>query len=181
LSFTSRSSVPIYTEVEVTGYGKQAPKPELKAVMSISRSLFTPDGKPVGNRPLKVGELLIAHLRVDSSKTVEDGMVVDLLPAGLEIENLNISKGETLADMKIDNITIGDAMDNRNIKHQEYRDDRYVAAIRLSGYGTTHLFYLVRVVSPGTYVVPPPYVEDMYRPDLRAIGETPDVMRIDVK
>ena len=32
------------------------------------------------------------------------------------------------------------------------------------------LFYLVRAVTPGTYVVPPPQVEDMYRPELRGVG-----------
>ena len=29
---------------------------------------------------------------------------------------------------------------------------------------------LVRAVTPGTYVVPPPQVEDMYRPELRGVG-----------
>ena len=54
----------------------------------------------------------------------------------------------------------------------EYRDDRYVAALKLEG-GQARLFYLVRAVTPGTYVVPPPQLEDMYRPQLRAVGKTP--------
>jgi uncharacterized protein YfaS (alpha-2-macroglobulin family) len=33
-----------------------------------------------------------------------------------------------------------------------------------------HVFYLVRAVTPGTYVVPAPLVEDMYRPAIRGIG-----------
>ena len=56
------------------------------------------------------------------------------------------------------------------IKHSEYRDDRFVAAVSLQRWRSTDLFYLVRVVSPGTYTVPPPYLEDMYRPEIRAIG-----------
>ena len=31
---------------------------------------------------------------------------------------------------------------------------------------------VVRAVSPGTYRVPPPLVEDMYRPDVRGIGRS---------
>jgi uncharacterized protein YfaS (alpha-2-macroglobulin family) len=34
------------------------------------------------------------------------------------------------------------------------------------------VFYLVRAVSPGTYRVPPPIVEDMYRPEVRGIGKS---------
>ena len=32
------------------------------------------------------------------------------------------------------------------------------------------MFYLERAVSPGTYRVPPPLVEDMYRPEVRGVG-----------
>jgi len=35
------------------------------------------------------------------------------------------------------------------------------------------VFYLVRAVSPGTFRVPPPQVEDMYRPEVRGVGANP--------
>ena len=37
---------------------------------------------------------------------------------------------------------------------------------------------LVRAVTPGTYRVPPPQVESMYRPNWQAVGETPGEMVI---
>ena len=37
-----------------------------------------------------------------------------------------------------------------NLLHEEYRDDRYVAAMNSDG-GEAKLFYLVRAVTPGTY------------------------------
>ena len=55
-------------------------------------------------------------------------------------------------------------------RHEEYRDDRYIAALKLDRGSTARVFYLVRAVTPGTYIVPPPLVEDMYRPDLRGVG-----------
>lgn len=55
---------------------------------------------------------------------------------------------------------------------------RHVAALNLDGYGTTHLLYLARAVTPGTYRVPPPQVESMYRPNWQAVGETPADMVI---
>ena len=33
------------------------------------------------------------------------------------------------------------------------------------------LVYLMRAVTPGRYLVPPTQVEDMYRPEIRAVGE----------
>ncbi|QTA93414.1 hypothetical protein [Desulfonema magnum] len=59
-----------------------------------------------------------------------------------------------------------------------YRDDRYVAVVKLNEHSLTHLFYLIRVVSPGTFTVPPPFVESMYRPEIRGIGETPGAVKV---
>ena len=49
----------------------------------------------------------------------------------------------------------------------EFRDDRFTAAFDRKA-GDTAVFtvaYVVRAVSPGRYVLPQAYVEDMYRPD----------------
>jgi uncharacterized protein YfaS (alpha-2-macroglobulin family) len=61
---------------------------------------------------------------------------------------------------------------------QEFRDDRYVAALPLEAKARHHLFYMVRVVSTGKFVVPPPYVEDMYRPELNGVGAAPAALVI---
>ena len=61
-------------------------------------------------------------------------------------------------------------MADPNIKHREFRDDRYVAAVAL-GRGKVDVFYLVRVVTPGRYAVPSTVAEDMYRPEIRGVGE----------
>ena len=51
--------------------------------------------------------------------------------------------------------------------HSEFRDDRFVAAFDRKR-GSPSVFavaYVVRAVSPGRYVQPQAFVEDMYRPD----------------
>jgi uncharacterized protein YfaS (alpha-2-macroglobulin family) len=100
-----------------------------------------------------------------------DALVVDLLPAGLEVENLNLADPEQWADVVIEGITLSERGDAAEVLHEEYRDDRYVAAVKLYGGQAAQLFYLVRAVTPGTYVVPPPQAEDMYRPELRGTGK----------
>jgi len=57
------------------------------------------------------------------------------------------------------------------VVYEEYRDDRYVAAVDLRN-REANLFYIARAVTPGIYSVPAPFVEDMYRPEQRGIGFT---------
>ena len=167
----AETDFPLYAETEVSGYPVDPPKPQSDKI-SISRSLYDPKGNPVGRRALSVGELLIVHLRLEGTENIENALVVDLLPAGMETENLNLTQGETLNDMTVSGVSPAQAMSSQNIKHQEFRDDRYVAALRLPRSRAAHLFYMVRVVSPGVFTAPPPYVEDMYRPEIRGVGES---------
>ncbi len=169
LGVTSKD--PLYAMYVVTGYPKKSPTP-ITVNINAARTLYNMKGKAVTGSTFKVGQLLIAHISIRSTKRTDNALVVDLLPAGFEIENLNISKGEDLSQIRIQGKNPKAVMNNSKILHQEYRDDRFVAAVKLNRYGSTDLFYLVRVVSPGTYRVPPVLVEDMYRPDWRGIGQT---------
>ncbi len=135
------------------------------------RSWFNPDGTAWKPGPLREGQVLVAALRIEAREAMPDAVLVDLLPAGLEIENLNLTDPAQWADVTIEGITITDRGNASEIVHEEYRDDRYVAAIKLYAGQQAQLFYLVRAVTPGTYVVPPPQVEDMYRPELRGVGK----------
>ncbi len=69
-------------------------------------------------------------------------------------------------------------MQNADIVHQEYRDDRYVAALAVPARQVKHLLYLARAVTPGRYVVPPAQVESMYRPEWQAYSAMPEWMQV---
>ena len=71
----------------------------------------------------------------------------------------------------------GEAMADARIKHREYRDDRFVVAAQLNGY--LDLYYLVRVVTPGNFVVPPSFAEDMYRPELRGLSAGSGTLKVE--
>ena len=60
----------------------------------IKREWYTADGKALGDRALKVGETLIVRLNVKTKGRYANGLVVDYVPAGVEIENANIVQGE---------------------------------------------------------------------------------------
>jgi alpha-2-macroglobulin len=156
----------LYAEFVLSGYAAKALPPK-NDVIKLSRTLYTPEGTPIGKRTLKVGETVVVRVEASSNVNIANGLVVDRIPAGLEIENRNLVQGETMGGAKYDTIDPVQAMSDRRIQHVEYRDDRFVAAVRFEGYNNKlNLFYRAKVVTPGRFVVPPLHSEDMYRPEI---------------
>jgi alpha-2-macroglobulin len=160
---------PLYLSTDIAGVPVTAP-PVDDSMVAIQRTFYTLDGKPWAPAPLKEGDALIVELKIEAREAMPDALLVDLLPGGLEIENFNLTDAKQWADVVVGGITLSDRSSAADVQHEEFRDDRYVAALKLDKGQEAHVFYLVRAVSPGSYLVPPPLVEDMYRPEVRGIG-----------
>ncbi|MGV3345018.1 alpha-2-macroglobulin [Enterobacteriaceae bacterium LUAb1] len=178
ITISNKNSDPLYAKLDVVGYADEAPQP-MSHVLDIEREYFTLNGRRLDLANVKSGELIIVRLKVSASKRVSDVLVVDMLPAGLELENQNL--GDSSA-------TLGDSADELResmldmqqaaIKHIEFRDDRFVAALAVNIYRPSTLLYLARAVTPGRYHVPPSQAESMYVPEWRAIGRTPEALYV---
>ncbi|MCC8688726.1 alpha-2-macroglobulin family protein [Xanthomonas campestris] len=171
VQFVPQGEAPMYASLEVAGIPRSAPEADTRH-LSVERTWYTTDGKPWTPRALKEGEALIVRVTITANTSMRDALLTDLLPAGLEIENFNLGDAKQWADVVVDGIGISERSSAADVKHEEFRDDRYVAALSLSSGSKAQVFYLVRAVTPGTYTVPPSLVEDMYRPDLRGVGRT---------
>jgi uncharacterized protein YfaS (alpha-2-macroglobulin family) len=128
---------------------------------TITREYYKLDGSKADLTKVKQNDRLVVVLKITEPETKYARLlVVDPLPAGLEIDNPKLMSSDTLSalDWLKQDVTESAA---------EYRDDRFVvAADRASGQPAFFNFaYLVRAVSPGHYVHPPATVEDMYRPE----------------
>lgn len=100
-----------------------------------------------------------------------DALVVDLLPAGLELENQNLANSSASLQENGEAVqNLLNQMQQADIQHIEFRDDRFVAAVAINEGQPVTLVYLARAVTPGTYQVPQPQVESMYVPQWRATG-----------
>jgi uncharacterized protein YfaS (alpha-2-macroglobulin family) len=154
---------------DVVGTPRSAPAP-VDTGLRIRRTWYTLDGKPFAGTQLREGDTLLAKIRLSAEENVPDALITDLVPGGIEIENLGLGDRGTLEQLVIDGQPLSDRHWGAAKLHEEYRDDRYTAAVKLWAGQTATLYYLVRAVSPGRYVVPPPFAEDMYRPELRSIG-----------
>ena len=169
--FVPDGKPPFYASLDVAGVPRSAPA-EDASVIKVERALYGTDGKPWSPRALKEGEALIVRVSITADRDMPDALLTDLLPAGLEIENFNLGDGKQWAGVVVDGINIAERTSEAELRHEEFRDDRYVAALKLDAGSKARVFYLVRAVTPGTYTAPPPLVEDMYRPALRGVGKS---------
>jgi hypothetical protein len=162
----------LYLDLVLTGYPNSLPAPQSNGV-SISRQFLDTNATPVDISKLTSGDRIIVALKVQSKKQrLPHALVVDMLPAGFELEDPNVSGSFLIDDIKVNGKTIAQWHKDYTTAHTEYRDDRFMTALNLGYSETCRIFYAVRVVSPGVFKVPPPLVEDMYRPYIRGVGKT---------
>jgi uncharacterized protein YfaS (alpha-2-macroglobulin family) len=142
---------------------------------TIERSWFDLNGVAVDSAAVAQGDLLMAVIRGRAtSGRGHRGLVVDLLPAGFEIENPRLADALDPQDFS----WLPKLSDTRYI---DALDDRFVAALDLAKPGGSNktreftLAYLMRAVTPGDYFSAPVEVEDMYLPRFRARGEGREV------
>jgi uncharacterized protein YfaS (alpha-2-macroglobulin family) len=161
LTLTNRGTAAVDVAVSING-SPAAPEPPANKGFKLTRSYFTLDGKPADPAKVKQNQRLVVVLEAEEEEAAPTQvLMVDYLPAGLEIDNPNLAVGgETSSLAWLEETTEAD--------HTEFRDDRFVAAFDLTADaeepGTLRVAYIVRAVSPGTYAHPPATVEDMYRP-----------------
>ncbi|MEQ8347933.1 MAG: alpha-2-macroglobulin [Sneathiellaceae bacterium] len=131
----------------------------------IARRYFRLDGTEIAVDEVAQNDQFVVLLEGaarDGGK--HQALVVDLLPAGLEIESSATGGTAALSALPFLPVLTSPLFEG-------VRSDRYLAAIDLEGEPGRFAFaYLVRAVTPGRYVHPAPFVEDMYQPYLFARG-----------
>lgn len=177
------------------------PEPAISKGIKLERSYYTLDGKKVdlksaagGQGKLAQTDRLVAVIKVEAPQEGGRILVVDRLPAGLEIENPRLVDSGDLRSLDWLKPTL-------KPEHTEFRDDRFVASFNFRPAGArssdeaasndeeesegdeqpasqpqgkdakkkpvtgTVVAYIVRAVTPGSFVHPAATAEDMYRPE----------------
>ena len=127
----------------------------------ISKAFFDLEGREIlpAEEAIRQNDLIVVVVLGEALTEIDhQALVVDLLPAGLEIENPNIGQSRGLEDL-------ASQLDLTWARHVEMRDDRYIAALDMdSGYRQFAVAYVARAVTPGDFILPAAFVEDMYQP-----------------
>jgi alpha-2-macroglobulin len=184
LVISNESDAAVDAVVSVIG-AALTPEPAVSKGFTIERTYYALDGKKVdlksatgANGELKQNDRLVVVLKVEAPETGGRILVVDRLPAGLEIENPRLVDSGDIKTLDWLKTTV-------KPEHTDFRDDRFVAGFDFFGSGdgrrgrrnagsdeeyrapvsSATVAYLVRAVTPGSFVHPAATVEDMYRPD----------------
>ena len=160
LRITNTSDGTLQAVVTVNG-APIVPEPAAEKGFKIERLYYTLDGKPADPTKAKQNDRFAVVLKItEPTPMFARVLVADYLPAGFEIDNPRlVSSGDTG--------TLSWIEDAQEPVNSEFRDDRFDAAFDRKAKDPLvfTVAYVVRAVSPGRYVLPQAYVEDMYRPD----------------
>ncbi|MEZ5584487.1 MAG: hypothetical protein R3F37_18520 [Candidatus Competibacteraceae bacterium] len=158
IAIANTGSQPVWTVQTLSGVPAQ-PQPPLQQGFSIIRRFYTRTGQEIDLTQVRQNDKLIAVISGQAlTKENHQALVVDLLPAGMEIENARLAHGQSLDEFRW-------LPELSETLHTEFRDDRFVAALDLAeSQREFTVAYLVRAVTPGEYRLPAVFVEDMYKP-----------------
>lgn len=160
LRVTNNGDGPLQAVMTVSG-APLVPEPAAERGFKIERNYFTLDGKAADPTRAKQNDRFVVVLKMTEPRPLYARVIVaDHLPAGFEIDNPRlVSSGETN--------TLSWIEDAQEPVNAEFRDDRFSAAFdrKSDDPSVFTVAYVVRAVSPGRYVLPQAFVEDMYRPD----------------
>lgn len=170
LTFLNKGDAQVWRTASVQGL-PASPLPAAASGLTLSKAFWTLSGSPVDLSNLHQNDRVIIEItgRLPNNFARHIG-VIDLLPAGFEIEQ--VLKGEegkpynlsgTLTDLSL----------------ADKRDDRFVGAFTLGSrysYGAKgaevqpgfRIAYVVRATGVGTFVNPAAMAEDMYAPGVMA-------------
>jgi hypothetical protein len=160
LAVSNRGDGNVQAVVSVSG-APLTPEPAAERGFKIERNYFTLDGKPADPTHARQNQRFVVVLKMtEPQPQFGRVMVADYLPAGFEIDNPQLVSSGDASKLA----WIADAADPVNT---QFRDDRFTAAFDRNDESPPvfAVAYVVRAVSPGTYVLPQAKVEDMYRPD----------------
>lgn len=130
--------------------------------IAVRRRFLDTEADEIDISTLRRGDLVVVEITVDAGSGEIDNLVItDLLPAGLEIENAAL-KTSRLVAWTGEKSTLP-------LRHTDIRDDRLIAFTG-SFSGKKSYYYLARAVTPGLYIYPPVSAECMYDSDLRSVS-----------
>jgi hypothetical protein len=146
-----------FVKAVVKGIPKNAANSE--GPIKLKREFFDEKGNLVTS--LKHGELAFVRITVDSPDVVENIVISDILPAGLEIEDEALATRMNASGRIPKNILL---KNRQEFSRTEKRDDRFLVFGTL--YGSAYAIYTVRAVTPGKFLIPALQAEAMYDPDM---------------
>ncbi|MDW8419182.1 MAG: MG2 domain-containing protein [Chitinophagales bacterium] len=152
-------------EISVTGNGKlyyfwqaegipaDGKVREEDSYIKVRKRFFDRNGNIITGNTFKQNDLIIVGITLENaySRTVDNIVITDMLPAGFEVENPRTSQIPGMNWIK----------NESSYEHLDLRDDR-IHIFTSAGPQVKNYYYAVRAVTPGAYTMGPVMADAMY-------------------
>jgi hypothetical protein len=161
---------PLYYYWAAEGVPQSGDVAEKDEGLVVRRRFLSREGKNANLSDVPHGELLIVELSIKSAQPLDNIVITDLLPAGLEIENPRLAGSESISTA---------AQDALQPMHVDMRDDRLLVFTNLNSDREYHYRYVVRAVTRGRFRLPPVTAFCMYQPEISSVHGTGEIRVVD--
>ncbi|WP_167590563.1 alpha-2-macroglobulin family protein [Oceanidesulfovibrio indonesiensis] len=153
----------LFYTVRTIGIPEDATYEPYEQGLTVKRTFYNREGEHTDLEDVKQGDLVVLELDITSKVgRVSNVAMLNMLPAGLEVENPRLESTESLPwlDEKSD-----------DTDYVDLRDDRVIFFLDLSERESQTVYVLLRAVTAGDFMLPPVLAEAMYDPQIAASTE----------
>ncbi|MFQ5602658.1 MAG: MG2 domain-containing protein [bacterium] len=132
--------------------------------LMVRRRYLDENGNAIHYNNFQQGEMVIAEISVKAlNESLQNVAIVDMLPAGLEIENPRLQSRKGI-----------DWIGNRAYRpmYMDIRDDRLILYGDFRFGQSVKFYYGLRAVTQGSFILPPIRAEAMYAPDKASVASS---------
>jgi hypothetical protein len=153
VSIASSGTGTLYYFWDTEGLSADGSFPQEDSFLQVRRTFLTRSGQPLNPETIMQNDLVVVKISLASTNkaSVDNVVITDMLPAGLEIENPRVGAVAELSWIK----------DNHEPDYLDIRDDRINFFTKADG-AVRHYYYLARAVSKGTFRLGPVSADAMY-------------------
>ncbi|MBN2160552.1 MAG: Ig-like domain-containing protein [Spirochaetes bacterium] len=169
VTLTNQGDYPMYFNLMVEGIPAGETVESTDDGIEVTRSYFNRDNSSLNLSNVAQGQVIIAKIKLKPKReNLENVVIVDLLPAGFEIDNVRLqSQGDVNSGVSSGFTPL----------YEDIRDDRLLLFTGSITESVTYA-YTLRAVSVGRFIVPQAYAEAMYDPSVRSIGEAHGIVNV---
>ncbi len=157
LVLRNRGSRPAYYTLLAEGWPLKPRAGGVVEGIRVEREYRDEQGRPLNLGAVEQGQLVVVTLKVTCLRAVDNLVIDDPLPAGLEIDNPRLRSRGSLGF---------DPPNNLDPARMDFRDDRVLLFTGREDPGELDFSYSARAVTPGRFRVPGLEAEAMYDPDI---------------
>lgn len=154
LEIRNREQLNLFYQIIEAGFDREAPEEPVSNGIEIYREFTDLDGNR--SESFKQGDTIIVKVRFKTmdQSAISNVAIVDMIPAGFEVDIASIRESENYGDWRADYVDI--------------REDRVVMFGNVTS-SYQEFSYQVKAVSKGTFIVPPLFAEAMYDNEVWAL------------